>query len=152
MLALQTEILELKANPKKQARGTVLEIERSAKKGVLAHLLVQDGTLHRGDMILCGSTYGKVRAIHDHNGHDIKEAGPSTPVQITGLDQLPDAGDTLRVVPHSDYKRHKAEKSIIRPETKHVAPTPGDQESFNVVIKADTNSSKEARQNSRLYN
>ncbi|MFC1671834.1 translation initiation factor IF-2, partial [Planctomycetota bacterium] len=109
MLALQTEILELKANPKRSARGIVIEVERSAKKGVMARFLVQDGTLHKGDTVLCGSTHGKIRALKNHLGASIKNAGPSTPVQVTGLQDVPEAGDHFRVMDDIQQARQKAE-------------------------------------------
>lgn len=157
MLSLQSEILELKADPKKRARGTVLEIERSAKKGVLAHLLVQNGTLHKGDTILCGNTYGKVRALRDHTGHDIKKAGPSTPVQITGLQDIPKAGDRFKAVESIQKARSSAEnkKAIRREEAlvqrKHItlenlyaSIAAGSLKEIRLIIKADVHGSVEA--------
>ena len=110
MLALQTEILELKANPIKPARGTVIEIERSPKKGVIAHVLVQNGTLQKGNTILCGNTFGKVRAVRDHTGATVKEVGISSPAQLEGLQDVPEAGDRFRVVENIQKARMEAER------------------------------------------
>jgi translation initiation factor IF-2 len=99
MLSLVAEtMLELKANPKKAARGTCLEAMLSEGEGVQATLLVQDGTLHKGDVLLCGASYGRVRAMYDDLGRPIAEAGPSVPVRITGLDVVPNADDPFVVV------------------------------------------------------
>ena len=87
------ELKELKANPNKPATGTCLEAMLSEGEGVQATLLVRDGTLHRGDVILCGASYGRVRAMYDDLGRPIEEAGPSVPVRITGLDEVPNADD-----------------------------------------------------------
>jgi translation initiation factor IF-2 len=92
-------LLELKANPNKPGRGTCLEAMLSEGEGVQATLLVQEGTLHRGDVILCGAAYGRVRALYDDMGKPITEAGPSVPVRITGLDEVPNADDPFQVVP-----------------------------------------------------
>src|SRR5438093_9629153 len=92
-LSLVAELKELKANPNKPGRGTCLEAALSEGEGVRATLLVRDGTLRRGDVILCGATYGRVRQMYDDLGRPLQEAGPSVPVQITGLDVVPDADD-----------------------------------------------------------
>ena len=91
-------LLELKANPDKPANGTCLEAMLSEGEGVRATLLVRDGTLTRGDVILCGATYGRVRAMYDDLGRPIEKAGPSVPVRITGLDDVPNADDPFQVV------------------------------------------------------
>ena len=97
-LSLLAEIKELKANPHKPARGTCLEAYLSGDEGVMATVLVQEGTLHRGDIVLCGAASGRVRAMYDDHGRPIKEAGPSMPVRITGLDEAPNADDHFHVV------------------------------------------------------
>jgi translation initiation factor IF-2 len=102
--------LELKANPNKLAVGTCLEASVEGNEGVFATLLVQEGTLHKGDILLCGSAYGRVRAMYDDLGRPIDEAGPSTPVRITGLDQVPDAGDKFHAVNELQIAREIAEK------------------------------------------
>ncbi|MFQ5713688.1 MAG: translation initiation factor IF-2 [Candidatus Scalinduaceae bacterium] len=97
-LLLEAEILELKANPKKSARGVVLEAQIHEGRGVIANLMVRDGELHRGDIIFCGQAYGRVRAIYNDCGKEIREAGPSSPVAISGLSDCPEAGDKFYVV------------------------------------------------------
>ncbi len=93
MLILQAEILELKANPKQRASGTILEAQLSDQFGVLVTALVQSGTLHRGDPMVCGQTSGKIRVMMDDRGQRIDSAGPATPVLLAGLVELPEAGD-----------------------------------------------------------
>jgi translation initiation factor IF-2 len=104
------EIKELKANPNKPAAGTCLEAYLSEEEGVYATLLVRDGTLRRGDVVLCGATYGRVRAMYDDLGRPIQEAGPTVPVRITGLDTVPNADDPFQVVPDLSVAREVAEK------------------------------------------
>jgi translation initiation factor IF-2 len=99
MLSLVAELKELKADPTKLGSGTCLEAMLSEGEGVRATLLVRTGTLHRGDIILCGATYGRVRALYDDQGRPIQEAGPSVPVRITGLDEVPNADDPFVVAP-----------------------------------------------------
>src|SRR6516165_9017161 len=98
-ISLVAELKELKANPHKPGRGTCLEAMLSEGEGVRATLLVRDGSLHKGDVILCGATYGRVRQMYDDLGRPLQEAGPSVPVRITGLDEVPDADDAFHVVP-----------------------------------------------------
>ncbi len=93
MILLTAEVLELKANPKRNARGLVIEAELDKGRGVVATVLVQKGTLHVGDPVAAGSSYGKVRAMVDENGKRLKKAGPSTPVEILGLSEVPNAGE-----------------------------------------------------------
>jgi translation initiation factor IF-2 len=110
-LSLVSEtLLELKANPNKPAQGTCLEAMLSEGEGVRATLLVQNGTLHKGDVILCGATYGRVRALYNDLGRSITEAGPSVPVRITGLDEVPNADDPFQVVPDLAVAREVADK------------------------------------------
>jgi translation initiation factor IF-2 len=97
-LAVVAELKELKANPKRHAKGTCLEARLSEDEGVQATLLVGNGTLHRGDIVLCGATYGRVRQMYNDLGKPIQEAGPSVPVRITGLDYVPDASDEFQVL------------------------------------------------------
>src|SRR5262249_28948142 len=97
-LSILAEIKELKANPIKPARGNCLEAMLHEGEGGMATLLVGDGTLRRGDVIICGSAYGRVRALYDDLGRPIDEAGPSVPVQIPGLDPVPNADDPFQVV------------------------------------------------------
>src|SRR5439155_890890 len=104
------ELKELKANPDKPASGTCLEAMLSEGEGVRATLLVREGTLHRGDILLCGATYGRVRQMYDDLGRLIQEAGPSIPVRITGLDEVPNADDPFVVVPELTVARDIADK------------------------------------------
>jgi translation initiation factor IF-2 len=108
-LGLMGEILELKANPKRKAMGVVIEAKIMEGKGVVSTLLVQNGTLRRGDNILCGTSCGRVRDITDHLGKNIHEAGPSTPGEISGLADLPEAGDKFYVVDDPGLARTIAE-------------------------------------------
>jgi translation initiation factor IF-2 len=105
-LALQAEVLELRANPKKPAKGMVVEARLDRNRGAMATVLIQDGTLRVGDLLVVGEVNGKVRAMLDDKGRQLSEAGPSTPVEVLGLDGVPEAGDTLRAV--TDEKAAKA--------------------------------------------
>jgi translation initiation factor IF-2 len=98
MILLVTDIADLKANPKRMAQGTVLEAKLDRGRGPVAHILVQDGTIHEGDLFIAGTVDGKVRALFDHVGRKLKQAGPSTPVEVLGLSALPQPGDTFQVV------------------------------------------------------
>jgi translation initiation factor IF-2 len=109
-LSVVAELKELKANPNKPASGTCLEANVSEEEGVLATLLVRDGTLHKGDVIVCGPSYGRVRAMYDDMGRHIEEAGPSVPVRITGLDETPNADDPFMVVPEVTMAHEIADK------------------------------------------
>jgi len=109
-IALRAEFAELKADPDQPATGTCLEAYQSADEGVFATLLVGNGTLHRGDVVLCGSTYGRVRAMYNDLGEPIEEATPSMPVRITGLNEVPDADDPFYVVDNISTAREIAEK------------------------------------------
>jgi translation initiation factor IF-2 len=146
-------LLELRANPKKAARGTCLEAMLSEGEGVLATLLVRDGTLRRGDVILCGATFGRVRAMYDDQGRLIAEAGPSVPVRITGLNDVPDADDPFMVVPDLSLAREIADKRAVRrQESAMVKREPARLESLNelkiaelkIILKADFRGSIEA--------
>jgi translation initiation factor IF-2 len=109
-ISLVAELKELKANPHKPAQGTCLEAYLSGDEGVLATLLVQQGTLHRGDVIVCGATFGRVRAMYDDLARSIEQAGPSVPVRITGLNQVPNADDHFHAVAELAKAREIAEK------------------------------------------
>ncbi|NOZ19978.1 MAG: translation initiation factor IF-2 [Planctomycetes bacterium] len=109
-LSLEAELLELKANPDKPARGTVLEAKLSEGRGVVATVLVKDGTLKTGDVFLCGHAYGRVRNMRDDKGRSLREAGPATPVEITGLSDVPGAGDSLYVLADAQKARSIAER------------------------------------------
>ncbi|MGH7222534.1 MAG: translation initiation factor IF-2 [Gemmataceae bacterium] len=109
-LSVVAELKELKANPNKPASGTCLEVNVSEEEGVLATLLVRDGTLRKGDVIVCGPSFGRVRAMYDDLGRHIDAAGPSVPVRITGLDEAPNADDPFMVVPEVTMAHEIADK------------------------------------------
>ncbi|KAL3502969.1 hypothetical protein ACH5RR_037418 [Cinchona calisaya] len=106
---LVAELQELKANPQRKAKGTVIEAGLEKSKGPVATFIVQNGTLRRGDIIVCGEAFGKVRALFDDGGKRVDEAGPSIPVLVTGLNTVPSAGDEFEVVESLDLAREKAE-------------------------------------------
>jgi len=105
MILLTSDLLESKANPASPARGVVLEAKKEVGRGIVSTVLVQDGTLKIGDHFFSGAVSGRVRAMTDHRGERIKEAGPSTPVSVTGFDDIPNAGDTLQVVDEQTQAR-----------------------------------------------
>lgn len=109
MLALQAEVLELKANPNTRARGSVLESEMHKGMGAVATVLVQNGTLRRGDSVVFGQLWGRVKTMHDEFRTELQEAGPSTPVEITGLSGLPEAGQEFIVVKNEKEAREISE-------------------------------------------
>ncbi|MBM4044335.1 MAG: translation initiation factor IF-2 [Planctomycetes bacterium] len=126
MLSLVAEMRELRGNPTKPATGTVLEAKLHEGRGVVATLLVQNGTLRPGDVILCGSAYGRVRAILDDKGVSLELAGPATPVEVSGLSSVPEAGDRFQVLKSFAQAREVAEareakqREAARSERKHV--------------------------------
>ncbi|CDF86283.1 translation initiation factor IF-2 [Pseudomonas sp. QL9] len=158
---LQAEVLELKATPSAPGRGVVVESRLDKGRGPVATVLVQDGTLRQGDMILCGVNYGRVRAMLDENGKPIKEAGPSIPVEILGLDGTPDAGDEVTVVADEKKAREVAlfrqgkfrEVKLARQQSaklENIFENMGQDEkkTLNIVLKADVRGSLEALQGS----
>ncbi len=153
MLSLVAELKELKADPTRPAKGTCLEAALSEGEGVRATLLVRDGTLRRGDVLLCGSTYGRVRAMYDDLGRPIQEAGPSVPVRVTGLDEVPDADDPFVVVEDLAVAREVAEMRKGKRHGSSLQPQRAlTLESFSlakvaelkVILKADFKGSVEA--------
>lgn len=157
MIVLTSEIQELKANPDKKAVGTVIEAELDKSRGPSASLLVQNGTLHVGDALVVGNTYGRIRAMVNDLGQRIKSAEPSTPVEITGIHDVPQAGD--RFVVFKDEKqarrigeaRHEANVLQQRQESKSVSldnlfeqMKQGEMKDLNVIIKGDVQGSVEA--------
>ncbi|MGH8393475.1 MAG: translation initiation factor IF-2, partial [Pseudomonas sp.] len=154
---LQAEVIELKATPSAPGRGVVVESRLDKGRGPVATVLVQDGTLRQGDMVLVGSNYGRVRAMLDENGKPIKEAGPSIPVEILGLDGTPDAGDEMSVL--SDEKKAR-EVALFRQgkfrEVKLARAHAGklenifenmgqaEKKTLNIVLKSDVRGSLEA--------
>src|SRR5262249_50895441 len=117
-LSVVAELSDLKANPNKPASGTCLEAHLSEKEGVQATLLVQNGTLKPGDVGLCGATYGSVRKMYDDLGRVIESAGPSVPVRILGLDEVPNADDTFHVVPDLTTAADIAEERKVKQREK----------------------------------
>jgi len=157
MIALQAELMELKANPNKPARGVVLEAKLDKKRGPVATLLVQSGTLKVGDALVAGLYAGKVRAMFDDKGKQIKEAGPAIPVEILGLEGVPLAGDKFYVVKDLETARKIAEKrqelareTALEKEKKvsledlFAQMKAGEVKELNVVLKADAQGSIEA--------
>nr|MBF0685576.1 translation initiation factor IF-2 [Pseudomonas sp.] len=158
---LQAEVLELKATPSAPGRGVVVESRLDKGRGPVATVLVQDGTLRQGDMALVGSTYGRIRAMLDENGNAIKEAGPSIPVEILGLDGTPDAGDELTVLSDEKKAREVAlfrqgkfrEVKLARAHAgklENIFESMGQEEkkTLNIVLKSDVRGSLEALQGS----
>ena len=153
---LESEVLELTSHPEGPARGVVLEAEIQQGKGKVAHLLVQDGCLKRGDVILAGEGYGKVRSIHDDRGKQIPEAGPAKPVEVTGLNELPGVGDAFYVVGTLDQaaevaeerarknrQLYQIERSQISRENLFEAVAERDKSNINLIVKADVQGSVE---------
>ena len=154
---LEAEILELKANPNKPAVGTVVEAFLDKGRGYVSTVLVQAGTLRIGDYVLAGKQHGKIRAMHDERGHNVKEAGPSTPVSILGLDGAPTAGDKFNVFEDEREAKQIAAKRIqlIREQSvrarKHTTLEDigrrialGQFKELNIIIKGDVDGSVEA--------
>ncbi len=160
---LEAELLELKANPDRQAIGTVIEASLDKGRGYVATMLVQTGTLHIGDVVLAGSHYGKVKAMTDHRGKKMKVAGPATPVQLLGLDGAPQAGDKF-VVMDSDREAREiaSNRSQMQREQsirtrKHITLDEigrrlaiGTFKELNVIVKGDVDGSVEALSDSLL--
>ena len=163
-ILLTADIMELKANPDRLARGLVLEAKLDKGKGPVANLLVQKGTLHVGDYIACGASSGKVRAMTDENGKRVKTAGPSTPVEVQGLDGVPDAGETLVAMETDKEAKNFAatftaeHKNQLLEETKSRMSLDdlfsqiqdGSVKELELVIKADVQGSVEAIRQSLL--
>ena len=163
IVLLQADMLELRSNPEKQARGRVIEANLDRGRGPVATLLVQAGTLRRGDILVAGTADGRIRAMFDENGAPVEEAGPARPVQVLGLDEVPEAGDEFRVVDAERFARDVAERRSARERRKELAdrrPTTleeftsaveaGDRATLNVIIKADVSGSAEALEDALL--
>ncbi|MEA2604081.1 MAG: translation initiation factor [Acidobacteriota bacterium] len=125
MILLTADILELKASPEISAQGAVLEARKEVGRGIVATVLVQNGTLKVGDVFVSGATWGRVRSMSDDLGHRSQEAGPSTPVEVTGFSDLPDAGDILQVVEDESKARGIAEFRAQEQRRRGLAPTQG---------------------------
>jgi translation initiation factor IF-2 len=157
LILLQAEMLELKANPNKPARGVIIEAKLDKGRGPVATIIVQEGTLRIGDSFVAGCRYGRVRAMFNDRGHKISEAGPSIPVEVIGFDDVPQAGDTLIVVPEervakqiSLYRQEKIREkelsklSKVTLEELYDKIKKGEVKELNVIIKADVQGSIEA--------
>ena len=164
MILLTAEVLELKANPKRRARGLVIEAQLDKGRGPVATVLVQKGTLHVGDPICAGSCYGKVRAMMDDKGRKVKEAGPSTPVEILGFSDVPGAGEIFMSPETEKEARSFAETFISEGREKLLEDTKakmslddlfsqiqaGNLKELNLIVKADVQGSVEAVKQSLL--
>ncbi|WP_167629843.1 translation initiation factor IF-2 [Listeria valentina] len=157
MILLVSEVEELKANPERRALGTVVEAELDKGRGSVATLLVQDGTLHVGDPIVVGNTFGRVRAMVNDLGRRVKQVGPSTPVEITGLNDVPQAGDRFVVFEDEKTARSVGESRATKAVQEQRTATnrvsldnlfehmkAGEMKAVNVIIKADVQGSVEA--------
>ncbi len=164
MIILTAEVLELKANPNRKARGVVIEAQLDKGRGPVATVLVQKGTLHVGDNIAVGSAYGKIRAMMDDKGQRVKEAKPSTPVEILGLHDVPDAGEIFMATENDKEARNIAETYIEQGREKLLDDTKakltldglfsqiqaGNIKELNLIVKADVQGSVEAVKQSLL--
>ncbi len=157
MVLLVADMKELKANPKKQAKGVVIEAKLDKSKGAVATMLVQRGTLDVGDTILVGSTIGRIRTMTDEKGKKLKKAGPSTPVEITGFTEVPEAGETFYEVKDEKTAKHLMEKRKRQEREKALNATnrvtlddlfnqiaKGNLKQLNLIVKADVQGSVEA--------
>ncbi len=157
MILLQADLMELKANPDRTARGTVVESELDRGRGPVATVLIQEGTLRQGDPFVCGITYGRVRAMQDHLGNRITEAGPSTPVEIFGLSSVPEPGTAFTAVVDeakarqvAEFRRSKQREGVLQ-KTSRISledlssrMAAGEVKELRVIIKGDVNGSVEA--------
>ena len=164
MILLASEVKELKANPNRRARGLVIEAELDKGKGPVATILVQKGTLRVGDNVTAGPCYGKVRAMMDDKGRRVKEAGPSMPVEVLGLNDVPGAGDVLMAVENEKEARSYAETFIAESKNKLLEDTKsklslddlfsqikaGNVKELPIIVKADVQGSVEAVKQSLL--
>ncbi|MEC8913491.1 MAG: translation initiation factor IF-2 [Chloroflexota bacterium] len=151
---LVSEISEFKANPERNARGVVVEARLERNRGTLATVLVQTGTLHQGEIVVMGEVYGKIRAIFDDKGNRIKEAGPSSPVEIMGLSEIPEAGTILDVASTEkearrivDERQVESNREAIRLQDAHSRGTTGNTRQVDLIIKTDVQGSIEAVRN-----
>ena len=160
MLALQAEVLELRANPKKAAKGHVVEARLDRSRGAIATVLVEEGTLRGGDLVVAGEAYGKLRAMLGDKGQNITEAPPSTPVELLGLDGVPDAGEIFNVVADEksakalvehrrEQRKRKEASSTTRVSLENILEKIklGEVKEVRIVLKADVQGSVEAISN-----
>ncbi len=157
MVQLVADMKELKANPDRLAKGTVIEARLDKGRGPVATVLVQNGTLHQGDVIIAGTSVGRVRVMLDDQGKKVKEAGPSVPVEITGLDEAPSAGDTFNAVEDErlarelvEKRKHDAKEEQFKSYQKVTLENlfsqieEGEVKELSVIVKADVQGSVEA--------
>ena len=157
MVLLQAEVLELKANPDRLAKGTIIEAQLDKTRGPVATVLVQNGTLRKGDTIVAGTAYGRVRAMTDDKGRTVNSAGPSVPVEVLGFNEVPAAGDTLFAADDDKLNRQVAEERRDRLKAAQVKQAQkvslddlfsqmaeGELKDLNLIIKADVQGSVEA--------
>ena len=158
MIILTAEMMELKANPNKPARGAIIEAQLDKGRGPVATVLVQEGTLNVGDPIVAGAAHGKIRAMMDDKGRRVKKAGPSKPVEILGLSEVPAAGDSFYVASSEKQARQLAESVVAKSRKDMLKDTPqkvslddlfnqiqsGSVKELNIVVKADVQGSVEA--------
>jgi len=156
MLLLEAELLELRADPESPAQGTVLEAKMHASRGPVATVLIQSGTLRVGDAVICGGATGRVRMMHDDHGHALREAGPSTPVELLGLSSVPDPGSLLHAAANEREARETAQQHMdtereARLRRRHITlqdistqAASGEAKELRIVIKADVQGSLEA--------
>ena len=157
MVCLVSDMRELKANPNRPAKGTVIEARLDKGRGPVATLLVQNGTLHTGDIIIAGTTVGRVRVMTNDRGKQVKEAGPSMPVEITGLDEVPSAGDVVNAVADErlartlvEQRRHELKEQEFKSYQKVTLDNlfsqieQGEMKELAIVVKADVQGSVEA--------
>jgi translation initiation factor IF-2 len=157
MILLQADLMELKANPNRSARGTVVESQLDRGRGPVATVLIQEGTLHSGDPFVCGTTYGRVRAMLNHLGQRVTEAGPSMPVEIFGLSSVPEPGTAFVTVAEeakarqvAEFRHSKIREGVLQ-KTSRVSleelserMAAGEIKELRVIIKGDVNGSVEA--------
>ena len=157
MIILTADMMELKANPDRAAKGTVVEARLDKGMGPIATVLVQNGTLHTGDIIVAGTSVGRVRSMMDDKGRRVKEAGPSVPVEITGLDDVPVGGDIFNAVSDErlarelvEQRRTEQKEEVFRSQTKVTLDNlfeqmkEGDMKELKIIVKADVQGSVEA--------
>lgn len=157
-ILLQAEVMELKADPTRKARGVVIESRLDKGRGPVATLLIQDGTLEQGDMVLAGETYGRARSMHNERGEKVAAVGPSFPVEILGLSGVPDAGDEMMVVANERKARDAASQRSSKSREGRLAQqqaaklknlfenmgSDGQKQTINLIVKADVQGSVEA--------
>ena len=156
-IALEAEVMELKANPNRRGKGAVVEARLDKGQGPIATLLVQNGTLHKGDCLIAGTAVGRVRTMRNDKGQEITEAGPSTPVEITGLTEVPEAGELFEAVEDERLARELADKRTTEAKEKQFAAytkvtldnlfdqmAANDMKELPIIVKADVQGSAEA--------